>query len=161
MTSKKTPDKALTGLAGEFHVLAQLAERGLVGALTLGHTKGVDIVVTNPRTGSMRRVEVKTRRNNLGSETLFGPRPFYSWQMSAKHERIKDRELVYCLVALDDPASRPRFFLVPAEEVAKYVRWEHRKWLRAHPRAKTNDIRRMRIDVSDPSGYEDNWSLFH
>jgi len=51
---------AQTGLAGEYHVLAQLAERGYVGALTLGHTKGVDILVTNPRSGDMRHVEVKT-----------------------------------------------------------------------------------------------------
>jgi hypothetical protein len=49
--SKTIVDKALVGLAGEYHVLAQLAERGYVGALTLGHTKGVDILVTNPRSG--------------------------------------------------------------------------------------------------------------
>jgi hypothetical protein len=36
---------AQIGLAGEYYVLAQLAQRGLVGALTLGHTKGVDILV--------------------------------------------------------------------------------------------------------------------
>lgn len=30
------------GLAGEYHVLAQLAQRGFVGALTLSNTKAVD-----------------------------------------------------------------------------------------------------------------------
>jgi hypothetical protein len=33
---ERAGDKALVGLAGEYHMLAQLAERGYVGALTLG-----------------------------------------------------------------------------------------------------------------------------
>ena len=44
--TKKIADKALVGLAGEYHVLAQLAERGYVGALTLAgkhRDEGVDI----------------------------------------------------------------------------------------------------------------------
>lgn len=40
-------DKSLVGLADEYHVLAQLAERGIVGALTLGYTKGIDILAHN------------------------------------------------------------------------------------------------------------------
>ena len=35
------------GLAGEFYVLAQLNARGYDASLTLGNTKGVDILVMN------------------------------------------------------------------------------------------------------------------
>ena len=40
-------NKNQVGLAGEYYVLAQLSARGLIGTLTLGNTKGVDILVTN------------------------------------------------------------------------------------------------------------------
>ena len=62
MSTRQIEDKSLVGLAGEYHVLAQLAERGLVGALTLSHTKGVDILVANPANGSVHKIEVKTTR---------------------------------------------------------------------------------------------------
>jgi hypothetical protein len=51
MPKRSALDKTLTGLAGEYHVLAQLAERGIVGALTLGATKSVDILAHNPKSG--------------------------------------------------------------------------------------------------------------
>jgi hypothetical protein len=35
------------GLAGEYYVLAQLTARGINASLTLGNTKGVDILVYN------------------------------------------------------------------------------------------------------------------
>ena len=47
-------------LAGEFIVLSQLALRGYDANMTLGHTKGVDILVADPRSGRMRKLEVKT-----------------------------------------------------------------------------------------------------
>jgi len=38
----ETRDKNTTSLAGEFAVLSQLALKGMVANMTLGHTKGVD-----------------------------------------------------------------------------------------------------------------------
>ena len=40
-------EKTQIGLAGEYYVLAQLSARGFIATLTLGNTKGVDILVTN------------------------------------------------------------------------------------------------------------------
>ena len=51
-------------LAGEFAVLSQLSLHGFDANLTLGNTKGVDILVSNPETGSMKRLEVKTHTHN-------------------------------------------------------------------------------------------------
>ena len=98
--TKKSADKALVGLAGEYHVLAQLTERGYVGALTLAHTKGVDILVTNPRSGTVRKVEVKTTRRALARHQVFGASPFYSWPLGVKNESVSARDLVYCFVML-------------------------------------------------------------
>jgi hypothetical protein len=52
-------------LAGEYAVLAQLALRGYVANMTLGRTKGIDILVANPNTGRMRKIEVKTSTKSL------------------------------------------------------------------------------------------------
>ena len=153
------PDKALIGLAGEYHALAQLAERGCVGALTLGHTKGVDILVTNPKSGVVRKVEVKTTRRGLANHRLFGPSRFFSWTLGVRNESASSPDLVYCFVVLGRPGELPKFFLVPAPEVAKYLKWEHKHWLEAR-HGKDNDIRTFRIEEHDPKGYRDKWTLF-
>jgi len=157
--TKKIADKALVGLAGEYHVLAQLAERSYVGALTLGHTKGVDILVANPRSGTVRKVEVKTTRRALARHRVFGPSLFYSWPLSVKNESVSAQDLVYCFVMLGQPGELPKFFLVPAPEVAHYVKWEHQHWLKATA-GRENDMRLFRIEEHDPKGYRDNWALF-
>ncbi|MBI5554217.1 MAG: hypothetical protein HY917_05790, partial [Candidatus Diapherotrites archaeon] len=60
MAVKERQHTQQSNLAGEFAVLSQLAIRGLVGTLTLGNTKGVDILVLNSETNKMFKLEVKT-----------------------------------------------------------------------------------------------------
>lgn len=157
---KDSSDKNLVGLAGEFHVLAQLAERGIVGALTLGHTKSVDILAHNPRTAAIMKVEVKTTREGPGPAKLWHEEPAYSWSMSEKHESITDKNLVYCFVHLAGPGNQPDIFVVPARAVAKYVKWEHHTWRKAgRGTGGPNPMRRFRIEVSDPLGYRGNWDV--
>ena len=52
-------DISQKGLAGEFYALAQLTARGFNASLTLGNTKGVDILVINKKNKGYK-VEVKT-----------------------------------------------------------------------------------------------------
>ena len=159
-------DKSLVGLAGEYHVLAQLAERGIMGALTLGHTKGIDILAHNPRAGTIRKVEVKTTREKPALARLWHHgNKVYSWTMSEKHESLKDKNLVFCFVHLTGPKSSPSIFVVPADVVADYVNWEHQLWLRSgkdgpRPARPENKMRRFRIEEADPKGYQENWALF-
>ena len=69
-------DSNSVSLAGEFAVLSQLALRGYDANMTLGRTKGVDILVSNPETGRMLKLEVKTNfRSSRGAganSRLFG-----------------------------------------------------------------------------------------
>jgi hypothetical protein len=164
---KTHDDKNLVALAGEYHVLAQLSERGIVGALTLGHTKGIDILAHNPSTGRMRRVEVKSTRQGPGPARLWHPNSAaaHSWTMSEKHEALNDEDLLFCFVQLSGAASPPRIFVVPAAEVASYVKWEHALWLKSgkngpRPENKENKMRRFRIEESDPNDYQNKWGLF-
>ncbi len=54
-------------LAGEFAVLSQLALRGFDANMTLGNTKGVDILLSHQETGKMAKVEVKTHHRNTST----------------------------------------------------------------------------------------------
>ena len=56
--SKPSPNSI--ALAGEFASLSQLTLRGYDANLTLGNTKNVDILVSDPSSGHMYRLEVKT-----------------------------------------------------------------------------------------------------
>jgi hypothetical protein len=53
-TGKGTSNEV--GLAGEFHVLAQLCQRGYSAHPTLGNTKGLDILVVDQESGLMLKV---------------------------------------------------------------------------------------------------------
>lgn len=154
-------DKSQIGLAGEFYTLGQLTHRGYAATLTLGNTKGVDILVTNQEVNKLYKVEVKTTRQKVRRARLFGEGLFYTWAMSAKHERIRDKNLVYCFVALGEVTEKAEFFLVSSQEVANYVRWQHQHWLNTRGASvKDNPMRNFRVAAEDPEKYRDNWSIF-
>lgn len=155
---KTHKDKVLTGLAGEFYVLAQLAERGFTAALTLGNSKNVDIIVASPNGKKITRLEVKTSSLPLRHEHLFGKDRFHIWAMGEKHETIKDKNLAYCFVVLKGKGLLPSFFIVPSSYVARYVRWQHRYWLKSRrQKVKDTPMRNFRIEESDPRGFQDKW----
>ena len=167
------PSTNSIALAGEFAVLSQLALRGFDANLTLGNTKGVDILVSDPRSDAMHRVEVKTTlvRNKKGSSaqrsSLFGH--CYQWRMSEKHEAMTDERLFYCFVnteGIDRIAFQ--FFIVPSETVAAYVRDQHQVWLKHSPMAKNTQMRvfRLALEPNEVSleaplagRYLDNWGF--
>ena len=152
------------GLAGEYYVLAQLTARGYNASLTLGNTKGVDILVYNEQTKKGYKVEVKTTTNKLTKFKRFEEwhtDKVYYWIMSSKHENIIEDDLVYCFVHIENVGSLPKFFLVKSKDVAKYVREQHvfyQKIPREKP-VKDGSLRQFRIDVNDPNGYENNWGI--
>ena len=154
-------EKAQIGLAGEYYVLAQLAQRGFVGSLTLSNTKGIDILVSDSKCKTLYRVEVKTTTKKPHRESLFGKKPFYSWPMSEKHETIRDERLYYCFVYMSLSNELPKFFIVPSKTVAKYVRKQHRHWLQSRTsKVHETSMRVFRIPIDDPEGYLMNWKVF-
>lgn len=165
-------DNNNVSLAGEFAVLSQLALRGYDANMTLGRTKGVDILVSNPTTGRMLKVEVKTNyrssRSAGGNSAVFG-KFLSAWMMAAKHEELIDRDLFYCFVNISHDTKQFRFFIVPSKIVAVYVRKQHQVWLDGNPkRSRANDMRTFRIGIRGekyriptPAAetYEDNWEF--
>jgi hypothetical protein len=162
------------GLAGEFLVLSELALRHLDGTHTLGRTKEIDILVLNRRTGRTFKLEVKTTKKGVQGNRIFGPS--YAWMMDVRHGRLRAKDLVYCFVLLDPKRGRRQFFLVPSGDVAAYIRWNHRYFLRRVRKRRNPDspIRVFRIPAQGarrnpvPSSWrngrwqrwEDNWAIF-
>src|SRR5207247_491184 len=124
-------------LAGEFAVLSQLALRGYDANMTLGRTKSVDILVSNPSNGQMYQLEVKTNYRNPANEVsksaagIFGS-CVSDWIMNKTHETIMSPKLFYCFVNISKDTSLFKFYVVPSNVVAKYVKEQHALWLKTH-----------------------------
>lgn len=141
-------------LAGEFAVLSQLALRGYNANMTLGNTKSVDILLTDPNTGKMFKIEVKTHyRNTPTHSKLFGHT--LGWIMSQKHETIIDPNLFYVFVNITNDTGVFRYFVVPSEKVAIYVKEQHELWLNTGAKQLNGEtlMRKFRIGLED-TGYE-------
>lgn len=160
-------NKNSTSLAGEFAVLSQLSLRGFDANMTLGHTKGVDILASDPEQNRLLRVEVKTRFQ----QPIIGSRFFgnnLEWHMSKKHEELVDPSLFYCFVDISGENNAFRYFILPSEIVARYVREQHRAYLKEHPNNKDTDLRIFRLTVDDrptrfrgleAEAFEDGWKF--
>ncbi len=156
-------------LAGEFAVLSQLALRGYDANMTLGRTKGVDILVSDPNSPRMLRLEVKTnhRTARVSRSKCFGT-TVSSWMMSEKHESLRDPNLFYCFVNISDDTKQFRFFIVPSELVAEYVKAENKKWLSEDSNRRKTKMRTFRMGTTKEQyplptpaveQYEDNWDF--
>jgi len=155
-------------LAGEFSVLSQLALRGYNANMTLGNTKSVDILLTNPVTGNMFKIEVKTHyRNNSTQSKTFGHT--LSWMMSEKHEEIKDPSLYYVFVNITHDTNTMRYFVVPSEIVARHVKESHEYWMKIGEERGVRDslMRKFRIGLDETDypvfmplakDFENNWN---
>ncbi len=111
-------DKALSGIAGEYFVAAELSRHGLVAAVTLRNTRGIDIVVSRPGKSGPATVQVKTVQN--------GPAKFL---LNQSDEKSKGPNHYYVFVVLHGRKGQPEYWVVEGEYVAKHCRDNHRKWL--------------------------------
>jgi hypothetical protein len=157
-------------LAGEFAALSRLTLWGYDASMTLGRTKSVDILVSNPITNKLYQLEVKTKLDSSKRpcvSKLFG-RFLTGWIMNEKHESISRPELWYCFVTIGLNSKLLRYFIVPSAVVAKYIREEHRLWLDETPNGKESGMRLFRIGFKDENykiptpaveEYEDNWEF--
>ena len=157
-------------MAGEFAVLSQLILHGYDANMTLGHTKNVDILVSDPTSHKMNQLEVKTNykdRNKIAHSKIFGE-IVNEWMMHEKHEKVKIPNLFYCFVNISKSTHQFRFYIIPNKIVARYVRDEHKLWLRANKKHKANPMRQLRIGVATAryeiptprqERYENNWKL--
>ena len=163
-------DKNRVSLAGEFAVLSKLSFLGFEASLTLGNTKGVDILVLNPKTEKMFRVEVKTsfkKGNYIKKSKEFGEH--IQWILGSNVENNYSKDLFYCFVILDEKHNQ-RFFIIPSEIVSEYCSKEQKHWLSGGNNRKANNMRAFRLGTDKKVKYpiktamaedfENKWHLF-
>src|SRR5262245_23820826 len=99
--------------------------------MTLGRTKGVDILVSDPRTLRMFQLEVKTNYSsweNLRKSEIFGT-VVSDWRMTKKNESATAPNLFYSFVNISRKTNLFKFYIVPSDIVARYVGEQHALWL--------------------------------
>ncbi|MDQ3882100.1 MAG: hypothetical protein M3249_02930 [Thermoproteota archaeon] len=138
--------------------------------MTLGRTKNVDILVSNPTTNQLYQLEVKTNldsRKRPPVSKIFG-RYLTDWIMHQKHESISRPNLWYCFVTISLESKVARYFIVPSAIVARYVEAEHRLWRELTPNNKDTPMRLFRIGFNEEQyriptptveQFEDNWEF--
>jgi len=172
-------NKVQVSLAGEFAVLSQLALHGKDANMVLGNTKSVDILVSDPETSRLLKLEVKTSYNNnkkIIKSRLFG-NFLCSWMLSEKNEKYNkkiDANLFYCFVDINKKTEQFKFYIIPAKVVADYVTKEDRYFFREKKKegksVKKTPIRNFRIGtIKEKSSYKiktpfaedykDNWNF--
>jgi len=148
-------------LVGEFYAMSRLFLEGYEASLTLGNTKGVDILLFNPKNNKQFRVEVKTSSSILNEKTFGGKN--IRWFMNKKHEELNDDSLVFCFIFVDKKEKSYKIFFVPSKEVAEYCKWENKHWIEAEhkkPIDETGQMRSFRIKLDESSKWENNFSFF-
>ncbi len=145
--------------------MSRLLMHGYLTTLTLGNTKGVDILVYNPENRKHFRVEVKTTGNKTEEDKtgLWGKKDkFYWWRMAKHHEEVKDADLIYAFVYLDLEQKSYKLFFLNAKDVGEYCKREHELYLKAPHKKEVqdSDMRSFRIYLSDESLRRDDFKLF-
>jgi len=169
-------NKNSVSIAGEFAVLSQLALRGYDANITLGHTKSVDILVSDPRNGKLYQLEVKTNYINdkkKPSVSKIHGKFVSDWIMGEKNESIDIETLFYCFVNISKDTHLFKFYIVPSKVVAHYLKDEHQLWIDEKVKEKKKvkfetEMRLFRMGIKGEKyliktptveEYEDNWDF--
>jgi hypothetical protein len=168
-------NKNSVSLAGEFAVLSQLALRDYNANMTLGNTKGVDILVSDPRTNKMYQLEVKTNfknsRNKPSVSKIHG-KAVSAWIMKEENGKTENPNLFYCFVNISKDTNSFKYYIIPSKVVAKYIREECDLWIKVKTKQgdkfKITEMRNFRLGVADEKypietpiaeQYENNWDF--
>ncbi|MBZ5694504.1 MAG: aspartate ammonia-lyase [Acidobacteriia bacterium] len=138
---------ALSGISGEYFVAAELSRHGLIAAVTLRNTRGIDILASRPGGKKPATIQVKTlQRGNK------------HWLLSKNDERSKGKHHYYVFVTLHGRNGTPEYHVVEGNTVARKCAASHRKWLKGRKRdgGKRKDSS-MRIFAPGES-FRDGWN---
>lgn len=138
----------LVGSAGEYFVAGELSRHGLVAALTMSGTRAFDILAVNEKTKQQFTIQVKTTQYKKAT-----------WMLSEKDEALRGKNAFYVFVRLNEMAL-PDYYIVPADDVARFISERHQAWLNAPGKAhKPNSIREFQVTEHDEEFFN-RWDYF-
>ena len=141
------------GNAGEFYVLAQLAQRGYIAGKTDDGQTLIDVIATEPDTLNTVNIQVKTR-------TIDGR--ISSWLMSFKNEKAFEK-LWYVVVEVGDDDVLPNFFVFSSKEVSDAIKQKYKDYL-AKPKKdgtprKGGSLRHFEPSEEFKAERKNNWEI--
>ena len=139
------------GNAGEFYVLAQLAQRGYIAGKTDDGQTLIDIIATDSETLKSVNIQVKTTRDG---------RNIPEWIMNIKNEQVH-KNLWYVLVEIKSEDLLPNFFIYHSNEIGPTLAHDHSEYQKGtkkdgSPR-KDGPMRRYRPNAEELMQHKDNW----
>jgi hypothetical protein len=139
---------AMSGIAGEYFVAAELTRRGYIASLTLRNTRGVDILASNLDATQSVGIQVKAIQGRGKS-----------WMLNQKIEANEATNLFFVFVRLNH-LETPEYYIVPREDVSRFSADNHKLWLETPGRKgqKHND-NPMRQFKDAENNYKDRWNL--
>jgi hypothetical protein len=138
--------KTLSGVAGEYFVAAELCRHGMVAAVTLRNTRGIDIIATRPDNASAT-IQVKTVQKG-GAK----------WMLNESDEKSRGPNHYYVFVILHGRDGQPEYWIVEADYVARYLRNNHQKWMKRKRRdGGMHKDSSMRIFGSPEKQFHNGW----
>ena len=140
------------GNAGEFYVLAQLAQRGYIAGKTDDGQTLIDVIATDETTLKTVNIQVKTTFEGLNPP---------EWIMSKKNEQSFEN-LWYVLVEGISNEQLPNFYIYKSSEIGPWLAKDHSTWLNipkknGEPRKDTN-MRVFKPTIDELERHKDNWS---
>jgi len=139
------------GNAGEFYVLAQLAQRGYIAGKTDDGQTLIDVIATDDETLRTVNIQVKATSD-------YDKIP--SWIMSKKNEQVHET-LWYVLVEVKDEIEMPNFYIYHSSEIGPWLKNDHAYWLNIPKRngeqRKDTNMRRFRPTTEELDKHKDNW----
>jgi hypothetical protein len=97
----------------------------------------------------MRRLEVKTHSHNRVYNNKDFGQVVGQWRMSDKHESIRDEDLFYCFVSIQDDSNQFEFYVVPSAVVADFVTMSHKRWLQNEAKRRDNPMRSFMLGSNE------------
>jgi len=102
MKRDSTPN---TNLAAEFYVASQLFRLGYTVTITLGHTKEIDLIVSDPK-GRVITIDVKGLKNTT------------NWPIKPKLIKNTHYFVLVCYKSkFNEPSIAPEVFIIPSKRI--------------------------------------------
>ena len=119
-------------LAGEFMVAGKLLRMNHDASITLGLTKRLDVLYSDPETGKTGRVQVKSCQQNVKNPNRNG---FTIVTASFNNLKEKGRELIgdlpyVCVFFAEDGSER--YFVVSGVDVLRILLKQNEEYFEAH-----------------------------
>ena len=123
-------DNAVTGAAGVHYVAYVLNMMGYAVQLTAVGFPGVDLIATNPKTGSTVSIQVKTSRD-AWQKRKNDSDSHWRWRGFKKADTLQKQKYLYALVALQEEGEMEQLtdiFIVPSSVVVKTITAPNSGW---------------------------------